>query len=438
MTHRFALIALALTLAACDQSSPTPEAGVDGGPFAPDPEPESGPDPEPEPAPDPEPAPCDLTFDPLADCAMPSRPDDACVLEIDGDRRFRITLDGAGRQTSLVDGDRGGFVQAFDGEGRRTLRETLADGCVTRAVETRFDAGQVTTATRTPGGARCEIEDVADGQRVRLTVDEGCDCAGRRVAEVCEPGPSGPARCTGYRSDGAVDAVETWAYDDAGRVIEETVDEGGDGAVDRRETTRFDGQGRRVEVLLECRDCDAIGGAERQTWTYEEAPARTTHRVDNGDDGRIDFVEVTTRVGGRVVRVERGDGDGITTVVETAYDDAGGRETVTTERGAVVRTERVVVMGRRTTTTVEAAEGTTVEAVEVDDDGRLVERVIERDPGPDFRESLTWDAAGRLVAEQVVHTDADGPWSCAVQYRWTGACPAPAGRLNQPCARGGG
>lgn len=425
---RFALLALsAFSITACDGRAPSaPEAEPDGGLPAPEPEPMLG---EPEPTTDPEPEPCGLEADPLGRCAAPSAVDEACTVRIEGDRDIRITLDAAGRQTSVIDG-RSGFARGFDADGRQLWRQDITDGCVARAVESRFEGDRVLTAFREPAQVRCEAATVVDGEWLRLTVDQGCDCTPRLALACDPPGPYGPPRCTRYAPDGAVAAVETWTYDAEGHLLEQALDTGGDGVVERRETARFDDRGRPVELLIECRDCEVAGGVERHTWRYEDMPVRVTHRVDVADDGRIEFVEVTTRVAGRVVRVERGDGEGVTTVIETRYGEDGGRETVTTERGEVVRTERVAVEGPITTTTVETPAGRTVEAVEVDAAGRLVRRTIARDPGEDFAETLTWDGDGRLVAEQVT----EGDWGCAVRYGWSGECPAPAGRFNQPCA----
>lgn len=424
------IFALCAALAACDENrARTPEGEADADPSVPD----AGPAPDPDPDPDPDPGPgprCAIDVGPLAACEPPAIPSPVCTVELTGDARFTVTLDGG--HTALLDAAGTGKVTAFDAEGRLTLYQTVEGGCAITERATLYDAERTVDRRRTPAGSTCRIETLDDGRPVRTETDDGCDCADRVLTGTYAYALAGPLSCTDYAPDGGVRRARTWSYDAEGRVTREAVDDGADGVPDQVETTAYDARGRVIEKNFACRDCPVTGGVRRETWTYEDAAGRVTYRLDEGDDGRFELVEITTSVNGRTVLFESHSAEGDLRV-ETVYFDDGGREQTWTEDGEVVKTVTVNIDGRRRRATSTDPWQTEIEITEVDERGRLVSRSVTRSRGSDFVEEFTWDEDGRLITERVTGDTADGPQTCVVDYRWIGDCPGPHGRFNRPC-----
>lgn len=428
--QRASSMAEAETDGAVADAAPADAGPTDAAPAAPDAHPD--PTPEPDPDPDPDPAMCAYTPEPLGECTALEHPPAACTLHITGDHTATATFDAAGAQTSWIDGAGDGYSlwpgpdggsRHDSGEGHCVHQRTIEWPGVERALDIRVTRDGAECALTAPHPA---------GRGITELDDAGCDCVDVRPTEHCVYGEHGPTVCTAWRADGAIRRIEAVTYDAAGRIVERQVDSDGDGAWDLIQRSTYDAEGRIVEYHRDCIDCPPAA-SRRETTTYEtDGEVRiVTITTDIGDDGQVDRIVRRTIANNLVLRLEIGDGDGFHTVVENEYREGFFRST-TTEYGQVISTQTREVEGDEVVETRVVAEGTRVTRTRSNAAGMLVERSVTFDPGGTLTERLTWDGDTRLVAEEVTY-DGQPALDCAVAYRWTGDCPAVAGRPRTLC-----
>lgn len=184
-----------------------------------------------------------------------------------------------------------------------------------------------------------------------LYEQHGYDAAGNRTRTVIDYGhasldpvvitrvfdAAGRPLTIERRAGATLQRRQTFAYDAAGRVVEQA-----DVGPESARTWRFahDADGRLVERLT------TIDGARRvERWAFDDDGAQVEATIDRDGDGRVDYREQRlARRGGFDETYDEGADDRVERRVSTRVD--GMRETVTTDRGDDGVPERVVVTVR--------------------------------------------------------------------------------------------
>ncbi len=373
---------------------------------------------------------------PLVECTPPAPlAEPACAVEYEGDSWGWRHFDGEGRQIARGSQYFGVDTVARqvdpDGTERWFEQSIDVDGCLEWTIERVVRSDQAFKRSRDRDGEECRVEETYADEIVRHTIDPGCDCRDVRVARDCAFGPHGLERCVGTNSDGS-SYVETWAYGPSGRLMEEAY-----ARDDFAYRQRYDAEGRRIELLEESRRRDQPMTTTRYTWTYE-APHREIRRVDEHDDGvidwtyRQDFDDLDRQV---LYEVEH---DGQMTLRKTTtYADDGGRRVVEErEDSTIVRlrtvaedgfTERVEINGEESEFT----------AVRVDDEHRTREYFYRHHhfPSPRIYHVLSaHDERDRVTSERVRSVYNGRERRCTTAFTWSGPCPVvPGSYIGSGC-----
>lgn len=348
--------------------------------------------------------------EPLQQCTPPAAPDTACALSVHiGEQpRAAATFDRAGRLTSSSEYGFG-EIYVFDAAGQRTRWERVLDGClISRTLYWRDGDRAVRRSDEPERAAKCTTEVLAGEVAVERLEDEGCDCAGIRVAEQCDVEGGRAVRCQSFDRDGASAGIETWAWTADGLLAREADDFDSDGVDDHVELFDYDAQGRVTLHVEKQGACDGeMPCTVRRTWTYEDDARRTTRRTDQGDDGSIERIDRTTvdALGRRVLDEISNDGGETWTVTAWTREVDGDRVTITRSVDGVAR--EVVVE-------------------DTDPAGRLLrraQRLLDRDLTTTLE--LVYDDAGRIAQERITSRGEGIDYACAADYAWVGdPCPA--------------
>lgn len=273
------------------------------------------------------------------------------------------------------------------GNGGDHFREQWAYDSLDRLVVYAFSDSN---RSGSPDGALYERHAYdAAGDRVRTLIDYGRPSLEPVViARVFDDGrPVQIERRTGE----VVELRQTFAYDDAGRVVERReVDAGGA----RAWQMAYDPVGRLVERIA-----TAEGVAVSERWAYADDGALVEATLDRDGDGRVDFRERRVAVaGGHDRTFDEGDDGQVERRVSTRVD--GARETVTTDLGDDGVPDRVVV-------TVREADRVWV-ATDEDGDGQ-VETIVETiDRGPETEVRTDFEGDGVFDVFETTRLTAEG------------------------------